>query len=324
MNTTTMHHSPGYTLTSRVSWSAILAGVVIGLILEALLNLLGLGLGFTAFSADSDTIAKIGTGSMIWFAISGLIALLGGGWIAGWFANTSCRFTGALHGLITWGLATLLTFILMASVAGALIGGTASLVGQGLSLAGKGAASAGKGAMQLAPQVAETAKNTLPEVNPALNKVMQQAEQIVARLQSNPSQEQQTSVTTQSPEQVRKQLQQAVTALFSAESENDKASARQQVVNFLSQNANMSSTQAEQTVNDWQQSYEQMKAQLRQKAAQAKEQAKAASEKAADIASSIALTTFFILLLSAMAAAFGGLIGTRTGAKNVGSLPVQE
>ncbi len=321
MNTTTMHHSSEYTATSRVSWSAILAGVVLGLILEALLNLLGLGLGFTAFSADSDTLAKIRTGSMIWLAISGIIALLAGGWAAGWFANTSCRFNGALHGLITWGLATLLTFMLMANTAGALIGGTASLVGQGMSLAGKGAASAGKDAMQLGPQATDVAKNVLPDVSPALNNIIQQANQIMNRLQVRPSQD--TQATAQLPEQTKKQLEQAVTALFNADSESDKTVARQRVIDFLSQNSNMSSTQAEQTVNDWQQSYEQMKTQLRQKAQQAKEQAKAASEKAADIASSIALTTFVVLLLSAMAAAFGGLIGTRTSGKGVGALPGQ-
>jgi hypothetical protein len=319
MDTATLHHSPDYALASRVSWNAILAGVVIGLIIEALLNLLGLGLGFTAFSADSDTLAKIGTNSMIWLAISGIIAMLGGGWVAGWFANTSCRFNGALHGLITWGLVTLLTFMLMASAAGALIGGTATLVGQGMSLTGKGVASAGKGAMQLAPRAAEAAKNALSDVNPALNKVIQQSKQIMDRLQTNPSQDTQSHATTQSPEQAKKHLQQAVTAWLTADSENDKALARQKVVDFLSKNAHMNSAQAEKTVTDWQKSYEQMKAQLNQKAAQAKEQAKAASKKAADIASSIALTTFFILLLSAMAAALGGLIGTRTNTKRAES-----
>jgi preprotein translocase subunit SecE len=309
MNTTPIceqHHAFSF---SRISWGAILAGAVTGLTLGSLLNLLGLGLGFAAFQADSETLAKIGTGSSIWLIVSGIVAMLGAGWVSGWFINTACRVDGALHGLISWGLATLTAFILMASAAGAVISGTASLVGQGVSVAAKTIPAVGKGIAQ----AAESAKDVLPDVTPAIHQaidqITQQLEQTVRRSTSD------SAAGFQLTQQNKNELRKIVWALLNASNENDKSAVRQKVVNFLSQNTEMSSSQAEQTVNDWERSYEQIKAQVDQKLAEAKEKAKIAAEKAAETASSIALSTFFALVMSALAAAIGGLLGTSMAAK---------
>src|SRR5688572_12030017 len=64
---------------SPIVWSAIVAGVFAALTIGSLLNLLGVGLGFTAFKVDTNTLAALGTGAIIWIIISTIISMAIGG-----------------------------------------------------------------------------------------------------------------------------------------------------------------------------------------------------------------------------------------------------
>ncbi len=171
MNTTTLQAEHSEHTVNRISWNAIFAGVIIALTVASLLNLLGLGLGLTAFTANTDVAATIGIGSIIWLIFSGIVAMLIGGWVAGALADIAQPAEGILHGLVTWALATLFTFMLMATATGVLISGTVNIIGQGIS----GVATASKDVAQLAPQVAENTQNILSDVDK--EQVMQKAEQ---------------------------------------------------------------------------------------------------------------------------------------------------
>lgn len=147
----------------RVSWSAISAGVVLVVAIEALLGVLGtgIGLGFVNPTAGTTPDAgSFGIGAGIWWLLSTIIALVIGSYAAARLAGVPTRFDGVLHGLVIWGLALLLTAYLVTSAVGGLIGGAFSVVSGTVSAAGSavgGAASAaGGGAKAILPQIQQT------------------------------------------------------------------------------------------------------------------------------------------------------------------------
>src|ERR1700684_3654722 len=95
----------------RISWAAIFGGVILVVAVQLLLSLLGAGIGLGTVDTNAGstpTASSLGIGVGVWWAISSCIALALGGYVAAWLAGNEIRFDGALHGLVTWGIATLL------------------------------------------------------------------------------------------------------------------------------------------------------------------------------------------------------------------------
>jgi hypothetical protein len=312
--------TPNVSRLAQVSWGAIFAGVIMALTVQSLFNLLGLGLGLTVFTLDADVLKTLAVNSIIWLIVTSLASMFIGSWVAARCSNVFQNMDGALHGLVTWGVATLLTFILLTTTLGTVVAGTLGMVGQGISLVGKGtkalgegAASIGKGAINIAPQLAETAQNLVPDLSPAVEQITQQAEEAIHQVKS-------ASVNTEknvkeqnglSKEEMRKKLQEVLKNLFTASNENDVASVRQKAIDFLVQNQNISQSQAEQMVNDWLAKYQQLKDQINQKAEQAKQATIEATEKATNALGRIAFITVLVSLVGAVASIFGGMLGLR-------------
>lgn len=111
---------------NRLSWGAILAGVVLSLITQAFLNLLGVALGAASLApltGAGPSAAALSTGAGIWFALSSILAALVGGYAAGKFSGTQNESNAGWHGLTTWALTTLLLSYLLSTAAGGLLGG---------------------------------------------------------------------------------------------------------------------------------------------------------------------------------------------------------
>src|SRR5918992_150941 len=118
-------------LFKRISWSAVFAGLILALVTQLLLSLLGTGIGLS--TVDPATGETPGTETLsiaagIWWTISSLIALFIGGWAAAHLAGIPHRTEGIIHGLLTWGLATLLLVSLIGTAVGTLIGGGFNLL----------------------------------------------------------------------------------------------------------------------------------------------------------------------------------------------------
>ncbi|MDD3266175.1 MAG: hypothetical protein PHC75_03225 [Burkholderiales bacterium] len=110
-----------------ITW-AVLGGTVVALSAEIVLNFLGIGMGLSSFRVKPDTLTKISTCSIIWLTISGCTSMLLGGWVAG---KISCCFqykNRIMHGLLAWGLATLITVFVTATAAGTIVGGFTNVV----------------------------------------------------------------------------------------------------------------------------------------------------------------------------------------------------
>src|SRR5262245_49580473 len=77
-------------LINLVSWGAVLAGVVLALTTQLILNLIGIGIGASSFDPASSANPSAGTfslGAGIWWVLSGIIAALVGGYTAGRLAG---------------------------------------------------------------------------------------------------------------------------------------------------------------------------------------------------------------------------------------------
>jgi len=124
-----------------VSWSSILAGVTAAIAVQLLLNLLGIGVGAATINPQHGQQPGQGLalGAAIWFVLSSIISLFVGGWIAGRLAGIPNKKDGALHGFMTWALASLVLFYLLSTAVGGLLGGAANVLGQTASLAAHGA-----------------------------------------------------------------------------------------------------------------------------------------------------------------------------------------
>jgi len=117
------------TRTSQVSWGAIFAGVVVGLIVQVLLTMLGVGIGIATLdpgTADNPAASSFSIGAGIWYVLSGIVAAYVGGYVAARMSGRTVPTTGALHGLTTWAFTTLLVLYLLTSTVGGIVGGAFS------------------------------------------------------------------------------------------------------------------------------------------------------------------------------------------------------
>ncbi len=122
----------------RISWGAIFAGTVAALSVQLLLTLLGLSVGMWAVSpAEAGGFRGLGIGAAIWGLVSFIIALYVGGWIAGRMSGLGNKFDGLLEGFVVWGVVTVVTFMLLTTAIGGIIGGAAGLAGEVLAVAGE-------------------------------------------------------------------------------------------------------------------------------------------------------------------------------------------
>ena len=137
----------------RISWAAIFGGVILVVAVQLLLSLLGAGFGLGTVDTNAGstpTATTLGIGAGLWWVISSCVALGAGGFVAAWLAGIEIRFDGVLHGLVTWGIATLLTLWLLTSAIGGIIGGGFSALGSVASAAGTGVSDVAKPLAQAA------------------------------------------------------------------------------------------------------------------------------------------------------------------------------
>jgi hypothetical protein len=124
---------------NKVSWGAVLAGVVLSLVLQLILNMLGVGVGAATLDpagGDNPSAAGFSIGAAIWWTLSGIIAAFAGGYAAGRLSGQPKEASAAWHGLTAWALTTLVIFYLLTSTLGSLVGGITSAVGSVASAAG--------------------------------------------------------------------------------------------------------------------------------------------------------------------------------------------
>lgn len=265
---------------NQVSWGAIFAGAVIALITQLLLNMLGLGLGLATLdpgTSDNPSAGGLSIGAGIWFVLSGIIASLAGGWIAGRLAGKPRESTGGLHGLTAWAVTTLAVVYLLSSAVSGIVGGALGAVS---GAAGGVARAAGTAATVAAPAA------------------VGQGDEIAGAVQN----------------QVREatggadlgQIAGAAGAALKGATSSDpaeQARAREQAAQVYAQTQNVPLPEARARVAQAEGRTSARTAELKQRATQA-------ADTAAKAASTAALVAAISLILGALAAWFGGRKGT--------------
>ncbi len=135
---------------ARISWGAVIAGVVVALATAMLLGLIGVALGVSGIQPSA---AATGIGTGLWAVISTVVAMALGGYIAARLCGTYSHLDSELHGLTVWALTLLVGAVLLAQAVGGIIGIAVQGAGAaaGGALSGTGALASGL-AQQMSPQ----------------------------------------------------------------------------------------------------------------------------------------------------------------------------
>jgi hypothetical protein len=275
---TTTFVSGGSHTHRRVSWAAIFGGVILVVAIQLLLSLLGAGVGLGTVDTNAGSTpaaSSLGIGAGIWWVVSSCIALLVGGYVAAWLAGIETRFDGVLHGLVTWGIASLLTFWLLTSAIGGIIGG-------GFSALGTVASAAGSGVSQMAKPLAQAAG-----VSPDM--IQQQAQAYLQPTNPDPA--------TMSPQDAQKEI--ATNLATYAGGGADAPAAKERVITIMAAQMKVSHDEAAKRFDDTQ-------AKLKQARDQALQTAKDAADASAAAASKTSFAAFGVLLLGLIASGIGG------------------
>ena len=283
LETTTTTIGGGTHIHRRISWGAIIGGVILVVAVQLLLSLLGAGIGLDTVNTNAGTTpnaSSLGIGAGAWWIITSIIALAFGGYASAWLAGIELRWDGLLHGLITWGIATFLTVWLLSSAIGGIIGGGASALG-GL------ASAAGSGIKDAAQPVAQAAG-----VSPDM--LQQQAQAYLKPANPDPA--------TMSPQDAQKEV---VSNLVTyAKGGPDAPAAKTRIVAIMAAQQHISTDQASKQFDDAQ-------AKLQQEKTQAIQTAKNAADATATAASHTSFAAFADLLIGAIAAAIGGSLAVQ-------------
>jgi hypothetical protein len=263
----------------------VFAGATIGLVLQIILNMVGLGVGLSTIdvaSGASPSAGSLSIGAGLWWVISGIVAAAIGGYIAGRLSGKASQSTTAYHGLIAWAVSTLAVLYLLSSAASGLVGGALSTTSTIMSGLGKTVG----GSVQTAVQSAAPSLSHTSDPMAAIENKVRSAS------------------GNQDPAALRDSAASAVRAALSGDPAQQSA-AKDKAAEALAKAQNIPQDQAKQQVEQYQDQY-------RQTVGQAKERAKQAADTTAKTVSRGALFGALALLLGALAAFLAGGVSTVT------------
>lgn len=310
---------------NRISWSAVLAGVLIAIVTQMLLSLLGLGIGLGTIDPveEKNPTDGLGIGSAIWYIVSSLLSLFVGGWVAGRLASAPRLFDGIIHGVLTWCLVTLLTIYFLTTTLGSIIGGAGQLVGGLVKTAGAGVAAAGPGLGNMVQ--GQLKANGIDTENLDVSKLKDQANQLLRQTGDpalNPNtlerkadravdQAGRTAERAASNPQATDDL---ASGLFNRLFKQGQATVNQvdqeDAVNVVMKRTGKSRAQSEQTVDNWISTYKQAALKFEQTKKEAEIKARHMADDAASAASKAAIFGFIGLLIGVVASGYGAKMGT--------------
>lgn len=291
----------------RVSWGAIFAGAVVAVVVGFLLNLLGVGIGFTTFdpAGSDDTARGLGIAQGIWTIVSALLSLFAGGWVAGRLAGMPRKTDGALHGVVTWAVTALLGLYLLTTGVGSVVSGVTSLLGSGLSAAGQGIAA-------VAPEAASAMG--LDDLD--LSTIRAEAS-LILRQTGDPdlapgaiADAAQDAQNAAAAEVADADIQGAITRAFGQMGQVTSEVDRQDLINVLVARTDMSEAEARRSVSQWESQASQLQRTASDAVQTVREEAPAVAGNVTDVLGTAALIGFFALLLGAVAAGVGGMMGS--------------
>lgn len=299
-----------------ISWRAIFAGTITVLAVSLILNLIGLaiGLGTIEPTEESNPLSGIGTGALIWWILSNLIALFLGGFVAARVGVSFSNKSGIIQGIMTWALYTLVSAWLLTSVIGSILSGVGNIVGGVLSTAGN----------VIQEQVGPLVQDQLEDVDISLE---QAREEFYALLEDTKKEELDPENLEEGAGNVQAQAEsrarQAARQPGATDQEIDRifdeardefegayeALDREALVNVLMERTDMSRAEAERTVDNYTAQYERLRQRAENFLERTKEEANQQAENIAQGVADAALYLSIALVLGVLVAGAGGFAG---------------
>ena len=315
----------------RVSWGAIFAGTAVVLAVSMLLSMLGTSVGLfildpTTAKPFSGVFGTIG----IWTAISILVGLACGGFVAGKLAGAD----GFIHGFVVWSI-TLIAGVLLI---GTVTAGAFRLAGNVIGTAGNIVANAGGVMQKGVSALANEAETLFGDIDFSADDQELRADMRQALRRSGVKEFQPEYLRSQynaisrdwkktfkkilaNPEQADDYINGFTTRLSDRANKFANSVDREDLVSLVSSNSNLSRAQAEDTVDQYMDLIEQGRAKMTDLQASIQEameewQVRKAewlndADKATNSAGWAGIISFFALLIGAAACSFCGVWGTR-------------
>lgn len=261
-----------------LSWGAIFGGAFAALGVWVLLYTFGLALGLSTIDRSEDLVSILtpGLGTGLWSLITPIVALFVGGLVASRTAGIVDRMVGTVHGVVLWGITTVLAVVLVGWGLSAVLN-TAFRVGStAVSLTGQAVAGAARGGQDVAQMVGINAQDLLGPVN----------ERLQARGQ---------------PPITAEQLQAAVQDSINTALREGQLD-RETLVGALARNTALTTEDVQETATVIEQRFNQARQQIGQGVERA-------AVGAANVAGKVFWFVFFSQLLSLVAAVLGASIG---------------
>ncbi|HEX2623108.1 MAG TPA: hypothetical protein VHL11_23270 [Phototrophicaceae bacterium] len=290
----------------RISWGAIFAGIVVALVTMLAFNMLGLSIGAATINPATEANPvepAVATGSIIWLIASNLISLFLGGYVAAYMSRTADHTDGILHGIVTWGVVTLITFALLTTSIGNVVNGVVSAASQAIGTAGGIVA-------ENSPVVAkalDTQNSVLTGIGTDVRMLMQ-ANASAPSLSTGSTGSNQTATTDTTPTLDEIEINRAVATLFNQATITDAD--RQEVATLIAERTGITPAEATDRLARWEQLYIQVKT-------EAEDAVRSASQKVADAVTLLAGAMFAAFIAGAFAAGVGGLVAASEPATRV-------
>lgn len=312
---------------SRISWAAIFAGAITAITISFMLNILGLGIGLTTIDpmTEQNTLDGLGTGTLIWWGLSSLAALFVGGLVAGRMAGYPSNSDGGLHGFLSWAVYTLVSLYILTSAVGGILSGVTGAVSSIFSESG---------ASKIAEQIQGAQDKGQSETTASFDQIKENAFQLINKAEDyNIVPDDASSEVKQSLSNVKGDSKDFLKNLdlkdnadkffnepsFDLNDQGDlKISVeggkdfinKDEIKKYLTENTELTDDEINGVINKWDEKINTAVDKAEKYYAKTKAKVAEYTEKAADTTGTISIIAFFIFLLGALAAFFGGTKGS--------------
>ncbi|OSM96865.1 CAP-Gly protein [Lonsdalea populi] len=328
-----------------ISWGSIIGGVVTVLAVSMLLSTLSTSMGFAIVDPNAENPTHgAGMAFGLWTAVSIVISLLAGAFVAGRLAGND----GMIHGFLVWATSLIVAAILGAMLVGSAVSTAGNMLGSIASASGSVISGAGDMLGKGASGLGEMGKSAFDQftINTDVQSDKVQDDVAAALKKSN--------IPTLQPDYLKQQMveakgdiTQAVKQLATAPNNSDaviqgltdKLKARADAISkgidrddlkkVLTENTSMTPQEVDKTIDNMIQARDKAAQEVDKRLSQAQDQInqakqqyaefkQEAADKAAQAASMMAkaaLWSFFALLIGAVVSVLGGLWGVKTHLK---------
>lgn len=310
-------------LLTRVSWGAIFAGAIVAVALTVLIGFLGLGIGFGNLDLNQgDAVNGAPKATLIWWAVTSIVATGIGGFVAARLAGIPRGVTGALHGLAVWAVATLATLWLATTAVGVVLGVATTVVNTTTKVATTAIGTTGKLVVGAGGAVIPSPSQN--DANSAKARVQSEAAGVLKSAgvgQSNLNQAEGAVGTAArniaiQPSTADQEINRLIDRLFQGPNAALSPAEQQRLIDVIAQRAGVSRAQAQRIAQNWQSqanmAYSNVQTTGGNVLNQAGNTAVNVGNGAADVLSKIAWGMFWISLAGLVAAVLGAAIGGAT------------